>query len=488
MRVLLVYPTPPASCWPRGIARSQWVPTGIACIAGVLQRAGHQVKVCVVEEELVRNNFNWQAVHDDLRTLMREFSPQMLGLSLVTASVDEGVSIAADAKSICGDGCLVVAGGPHPTVMPEQLLSECPHIDVAALGEGELTMLDLAERGPGASVEGIAFRNGNGAVTITPRRTPVTDLDSLGPPAYELFKMDYYVARDRWMIRWLPLSVANIRTSRGCSNSCMFCGGHLVSGVGVRCHSIGYVIDQMIYVHERFGVEAVHFEDDTLGADRSRLMGLCREIRRSGLDRQLAWDACLRADQVDSELLAEMKRAGCIQIECGFESGSTDSLGRLGKRTTDDINREAVTMIRRAGLRVMADIMVGLPGETSEDIRKTIAFLRWARPEVISAGRLCPLPGTPLYKGLSEQIRRELKWGGYAYFDSPGRPVNLTAMSDEKFNDAYRRFLKYTVRPQMRWALYRDTPRSDKAARRQMLGGLVRFAVRHPIKALRVPW
>ena len=93
-----------------------------------------------------------------------------------------------------------------------------------------------------------------------------------------------------------------------------------------------------------------------------------------------------------------MKAAGCIQIEYGFESGSTESLRRLGKQTDIELNRRAVELTRRAGLRIFADIMVGLPGETVADFEATVKFLRWARPEIISAARLCPLPGTPIYK------------------------------------------------------------------------------------------
>jgi radical SAM superfamily enzyme YgiQ (UPF0313 family) len=487
MKILLVYPAPPRSDWPRGIFRSQWVPTGIACIATVLRRSGHEVKVYVAEEQLVRNGFDWPAARASLQTLMQEFQPQIVGLSLVTPGVPEGQLAAQDAKTICGPATLVVAGGPHPTALPEHLLQECPQIDVAVIGEGEITLRELAEGGPGPAVRGIAFRTAGGIVR-TPDRPPVTDLDTLGPPAYDLFGMDYYTSPGRFLIRWLKLAAINIRTSRGCTNRCRFCAGHLISGVGVRFHSIPYVIEQMQVARRRFGVEAVHFEDDTLGADRSRLLELCEQIRRAGLHQQLQWDACLRVDQADSELLNQMKSAGCIQVEYGFESGSSDALRRLGKNATAELNRRAVLLTRQAGLRIFADIMVGLPGETAWDLNQTVKFLRQARPEIIAAGRLFPLPGTPIYQDLSPQERSTLTWGSLSYFEVPGPSVNLTAMSDEELNRAYRRFLKYTVKPQMRWAYLRDTPSGDLAVRRAMRRKLARFVLRHPLRALRVPW
>jgi radical SAM superfamily enzyme YgiQ (UPF0313 family) len=463
------------------------VPTGIACIATVLRRSGHEVKVYVAEEHLVLNGFDWPAARAGLRTLMQEFRPQIVGLSLVTPGVPEGQSIAQEAKTICGPATLVVAGGPHATALPEPLLQECPGIDVAVLGEGEIALRELAEGGPGPSVQGIVFR-ADGGVIRTPDRPPVKDLDTLGPPAYDLFDMDYYVSPGRFLIRWLKLAATNIRTSRGCTNRCRFCAGHLVSGVGVRFHSIPYVIEQMQVVRRQFGVEAIHFEDDSIGADRLRLLELCEQIRRAGLHRQLQWDACLRVDQVDAELLYQMKSAGCIQVEYGFESGSSDALRRLGKNATVELNRRAVLLTRQAGLRIFADIMVGLPGETAQDLAQTVEFLRWARPEILSAGRLCPLPGTPIYQDLSPQARSGLTWGSYSYLEVPGPPVNLTAMPDRQFDRAYRRFMKYTVKPQMQWAYLRDTPSQDRAVRRALRRKLARFILRHPLRALRVPW
>jgi radical SAM superfamily enzyme YgiQ (UPF0313 family) len=290
------------------------------------------------------------------------------------------------------------------------------------------------------------------------------------------------------MIRWLKLAATNVRTSRGCTNRCRFCAGHLISGLGVRVHSIPYVIDQMQYARRQFRVEAIHFEDDTLGADRSRLLELCEQIRRADLHRQLRWDGCLRVDQVDAELLREMKSAGCIQVEYGFESGSSDSLRRLGKNSTAEMNRRAVQLTREAGLRIFADVMVGLPGETARDLAQTIKFLRWARCEIVSAGALMPLPGTPIYETLPAEVRRRLTWGRFSYSEPAERELNLTAMPERQFRTAMQRFLKYTARPQLQWAYLRDTPRQDRKVRRSLHRTLAKFVLGHPFRALRVPW
>ena len=487
MRVLLVYPAPPRTTWPLGDFRSKWVPTGLAYIAASLRRAGHRVAVHLREEVLEKNGYDWSAADAELRRLLDEFRPEVVGLSLLTSGVTEGGTIAAMAKEVCGRQVLVVAGGVHASALPERLLEECPAIDVAVVGEGEQTLVELADRGPSASVQGIVWRGGGVPVRTAPR-PPVRDLDSLGPPAYDLFDMAYFTGPSRWLIRWLPLAATNIRTSRGCSNRCCFCAGHLVSGVGVRFHSIPYVVEQVRRAADEWRVEAIHFEDDTLGADRGRLLALCDALRQSGLHRRVRWDGCLRVDQVDAELLAAMKSAGCIQVEYGFESGSDASLERLEKHASAELNRRVVRLTREAGLRIYADIMVGLPGETKADLRQTVRFIRWARPEVLVTARLHPLPGTAIYDALPQAARDALSWDGYAYFDKPGMPVNLTAMAAEKFERWFRRFQKYVAKPQIAWALLRDTPPQEKEVRRGLRRTLRRFIVRHPIRAARLPW
>jgi radical SAM superfamily enzyme YgiQ (UPF0313 family) len=487
MRILLVYPAPPRSHWPLGDFRSMWVPDGLGTIAAVLKRAGHQVAVHMREEVLDKNKFDWAAADGVLRRQLEEFKPEILGLSVNTPGVPEAKTLAALVKELVGRHVLVVAGGPHPTAVPESFLRECPAVDVVAIGEGELTMVELAEKGPLPSVAGLVYRDGEGFVH-TPPRPLVHDLDTLGPPAYDLFDMDYYTQASRWLVRYLLARGTNIRMSRGCTNRCWFCAGHLVAGLGSRFRSVPRIVEQIRQATDRWGLDVIRFEDDTLGADRNRLLALCEALQQAGLHRRVRWDGCLRVDQADPEVLAAMKAAGCIQVEYGLESGSTESLRRLGKSATADMNRRAVQLTREAGLRIFADIMVGLPGETRENLDATVRFLRWAKPDIIVAGRLYPLPGTPIYEKLSEEVRRSLGWDAYAYFDDYTGGVNLTAVPTEEFRRWYRNFRKYFILPQVTRAMLRDTPAQYPDIRRHLKRRLRHFIFRHPIRAARAPW
>jgi anaerobic magnesium-protoporphyrin IX monomethyl ester cyclase len=487
MNVLLVQPTAPRTHWPRGSFRSRWVPTGLAYLAAALRRAGHDVRIHSREEQLIKDGFDWDRADARLRALLEEFRPQVVGLTVTTPFMPEAAALARLAKEACGDETLVVIGGPHATALPERTLAECPDLDAVAIGEAEHTLAELIERGPRDDVAGICFRKNGGCVRTAPR-APDRDLDALGPPPYDLFDMAHYTARDRWLIRWLPLRATNLRTSRGCPNTCHFCAGHLVSGLGVRFHSVAYVVEQMRFAVERFGVEAIHFEDDTIAASRPRLLELCGAIRQAGLDHRVQWDALLRANQADAELLREMKAAGCIQVEFGFESGSDAMLRNLNKNTTVETNVRAARLAHEAGLRIYADIMVGLPGETEGDLRATLRFVRKTRPEVISFARLYPLPGTALYNALPDADREKLSWAAYTYLEDADFPVNLTAIRAERFAQLYREIDKYWLRPALAWELYRDTPPQDAEGRRELRRRVRRFCLQHPLRALRVPW
>jgi radical SAM superfamily enzyme YgiQ (UPF0313 family) len=486
MKILLLVPAPPRTSWPKGLYRVWMFDTRIACAATVLRRAGHEVRILRREEQLIRLGFDWDRAEAELRSRIEEFRPSLVVQSVVTPAMPEAVQIARLVKEIVGPEAANVLCGTHSSGVPELTLAESSDVDAIAVGEYEETLRDVADRGPGLDIPGLVLRH-HGQFLHTPQRPAVRDVDTLGPPAYDLLDMDFQTQRNPWTIRYLNLSSLNICTSRGCPNRCAFCAEHLVNGLGVRFHSLDYVMEQVSYACERLGVDAVHFEDDTLGADRERLLAICEALQRKGFHKRLQWDCLMRVDQAEPELLAAMKAAGCIQIEYGFESGSDKALRGVGKNATVEQNRRAVSMTREAGIRIFADIMVGLPGETREDLNATVRFLRWARPEILSAGRLLPMPGTVLYGRLPESIRASLPWEGYSYTPQPGFQINLTDVPDAQFERWYHGFFKYMIKPHNTLALLRDTGLTDERARAQYRRTLRRFACKHPIHALRLP-
>ncbi|MGC9453526.1 MAG: B12-binding domain-containing radical SAM protein [Phycisphaerae bacterium] len=483
MRSLLIRLTPPASAWPRGDFRCHWVPTGVAYLATALRRAGSDVRIVHREQQLMDAGFDFAQADNQLRHTLRSHRPEMVGFSTNTASVPELDRLSRMCRQELGGSAVLLAGGPHPTALPEQTLDECPALDAVAVGEAERTVEQIAQSGLRDDVAGLVIRR-DGEYIRTPQRALEHDLDSLGEPAMDLLDWSFHTARSGWMIRYLPLRTVNVHTSRGCTNRCRFCAGHIIGGVGVRPHSIEYVTERVRFAVEQMEAEAVLFDDDTLGADPARLMELCDALCRAGFHRRIVWAGCLRVDQTSRRVLAAMKSAGCVQVEFGFECGSDAGLRAMGKGTTVDMNIRAAALTREAGLRVFANVILGTPGETTEDFDATVAMIRKIKPDVLSATRLCPLPGTAVFKKLTPRQRSQITWESLAYMNVP---CNLTAMSDEQFEKRYRRFRRYFFVPLLNHHRLRDgqpSPRRRAGLRRR----LQRFAVRHPIRALRVPW
>ena len=485
-RVLLIFPAWPEKHWPRGGFRSYWIPTGIASIATVLEKAGHDVQIHVCEEHMIKNRNNRTAADAFIYRKLMDFQPDVAGFSVLTPGMSDMIRITRLVKKICGPDTLTIAGGPHPTALPERTLQECPDLDAVVMGEGEWTMNELLHSGLNKEVSGLVYRGQEGYIH-TGSRIPEKNPDRFGFPAYHLFDMEFYTQPNRWMIPWLNLSVTNIRTSRGCPGKCTFCAGTLVSGPGVRFHSIDHVMAQIDYVVSHFQVEAIHFEDDSFGTDTNRVFQLCEALRKSGLSRRIRWDCGLRVDQADEELLSAMKSAGCIEVEYGFETGSDKMLKAIHKDSSAELNKRAVELTRKAGLRIFADIMTGLPGETKDDWKATYKFIRQSRPEVIIASMLCPLPGTPIFNNLPKEKRDSVNWEGYTYLEPLKLGLCVSGLPLKTVRKLYHKFNNYLIIPQTIRAMLHDTNPDEKDLRRKLRRLLIKFMLKHPTHAIRLP-
>ncbi|NLF31632.1 MAG: cobalamin B12-binding domain-containing protein, partial [Planctomycetes bacterium] len=129
MKILLIYLTPPAAVWPQGRFLSHWVPSGVAQIATQVRAAGHEVRVIVRDEQLARLGFDWTEANRRLVEQIEAFGPELVGLSVTTPAMSECRAVSAMVKAALGPDVRIVAGGPHPTALPEQTLAECPDVD-----------------------------------------------------------------------------------------------------------------------------------------------------------------------------------------------------------------------------------------------------------------------------------------------------------------------------------------------------------------------
>lgn len=288
----------------------------------------------------------------------------------------------------------IIAGGTGSFYEPHRALVT-NNVSAIVMGEGENTMLALAQRSIetggklGAydyqSIKGLAFL-ADGQIQKSLPRPFIEDLNSLPLPDRELFNMKLY-----------PQGA--IITSRGCSHLCGYCSSSdywkNISGRGeyrVRLRSADNVLAEIDQLVHQWGITKFYILDDVFTYDRDRVIDISKGIITQGY--KLDWACLARGDQVDPEMLAYMRRAGCSQVHYGIESANNKSLKSMGKGITIEQLSKALRETRDAGLRTRASVIIGLPRETTDDVHKTIQFLLDNRPNEIQIYALMPWPGS----------------------------------------------------------------------------------------------
>lgn len=408
MRVLLI--NPPFQRL-KGVKIS-YFPLGLGYLAAVIAERGNEVKIYNAENPskgectglksvsflMDSHSAYMRALKDEehivwqkIGQVIKDFQPDIVGLSVMTAKYASALMITNICKKIKSD-TVVVWGGPHPTVQPAEVL-ENGNVDFVVRGEGEETITALIEAiSEGnmdfAKIDGISYREGDKLIHNKPRSL-MQDLDSIPFPAGHLsLKGELYSSKDLSMLV----------TSRGCPFQCAYCGASSIWGRRVRSRSVENVIEEIKTLMKEYGYLEFYFVDDTFTINRSRVIEICQALRREKLD--VTWRCATRVDLIDMDLLREMKRAGCSGIHIGIETGSVKMLEYIRKGTTLEQVREAAHMLRKIRLDWMAYFMVGFPEETREDINETIALMRELDPPAVVLGIFTPYPGTELYENV----------------------------------------------------------------------------------------
>lgn len=167
-----------------------------------------------------------------------------------------------------------------------------------------------------------------------------------------------------------------------------------------RARSVGNVVDEFEYVTRQLKtVKEIFIEDDTFTINKTRVRDVCAEIERRELD--VRWSCNARAN-LDYETMRMMKSAGCRLLDVGYESGSETMLGRMKKNITTENSKTFTKNAKKAGLKVLADFIIGLPGETKETAEETRQFVHTIRPDLVQFSIATPIPGTEFYASVKE--------------------------------------------------------------------------------------
>jgi anaerobic magnesium-protoporphyrin IX monomethyl ester cyclase len=302
----------------------------------------------------------------------------------------------------------ITVGGPHPSVDSAGVLSAMPVVDYAFLGESERSFKEFAlwvKQGSGTplpeSIPGIAYRGDSGVEV----RDPVfeEDLDKLPMPAWDMLPPDEYP--DEAAGIFVPgFPTAPMMLSRGCPFRCSYCGSRYVMGERIRYRTVASILEEINILERDYGVRTFTFVDDNFTCNRERAMELFEALAERPRRIAFTFPNGVRPGTLDAELLRMMERAGCYSLALGIESGSDATLSRMKKRQTTAEIRQAVDLIRgTTSMRVTGFFILGYPGETLEDVRKTIQF---ATDLPIHHPHFCvfvPIPGTQVY----DELRKE---------------------------------------------------------------------------------
>ena len=390
----------------RDEAKGCQTPLGLGYLAAVMEpRLDVRVLDAVAEgyatvTDADRGAFTYGLTDDEIRSVLADYQPHVVGVScLFSAQWRNAHRVCRLAKEL-NPAVTTVMGGAHPSATPQQTLAD-PCVDYVVIGEGEETLPSLIEalmvgQSP-ADVEGLAYRDGS-QVVVTPRSRYIENLDALPFPARHLLPMDKYFAINRphgTVARRNPNT--SLVTSRGCPAHCTFCSIHTVWGRKFRARSAVNVLDELEVLIHDYAVREVHFEDDNLTYDRRRAKAIFKGMIERRLDLSWAAPNGLAIYTLDEELLELMQASGCYRLHLAVESGDPDVLHRIiHKPLRLDKVGEIVALAKRLGLAVDTFFVVGFPGETLEQIRRTFAFARNLEVDNVGIFIATPYPGTEL--------------------------------------------------------------------------------------------
>ncbi|CAA6605009.1 Fe-S oxidoreductase [Rhodospirillaceae bacterium LM-1] len=393
------------------------VPYGIALLAAIAIREGHQVQVYDANA--------WRLGEDTLREVLRADDWQAIALGGITTAYGSIKQIVKVARAECPQAVIMLGGGVL-TSLPKEVMTWLPEIDVGCVGEGFVTfpeMLDMVDSGQRdwMKIAGTISRDSLGRLVLSAQRGLLENLDSLPYPAWDLFPLEEIYFKNSQMLfspeGMMAKRRLDINVSYGCSMICRYCYHLGIAGDmryetdetgevavsfdqpgsysrSIRYHSPDYIVRMIKHIHDKYGVDFVLFLDENLmtmdqHSGRTWLKDICRLLHESGLapvpefdeSGQLAgwkgiyWSGTSHATLCTKEVLKTMRAAGCSHLVYGYESFSSHVLKTVGKGSTPATNERSLFWTLEAGIRPVPNLIIGFPNEDFQSIRDNIKAL-----------------------------------------------------------------------------------------------------------------
>ncbi len=446
------------------------VPYGLALVAALAAREGHQVQVFDAN--------GWRPSDEDLRQALEADRWDIVATGGITTAYGYIKKAVRFARAY-SPGSLIVAGGGFLTSIPQEMMGFLPEIDVGVVGEGFQTWpeilrgVDQGER-DWSSTLGIIWRDRNGTPHLNPGRPLMTDLDSIPFPAWEFFPLEIYFRNSCVLLSEEAMQAKrrlDINASYGCSLICRFCfhlgltgdleyregpGGlevQFTHNRTIRWHSPRYIVNLVKYAKERFGVDFIAFLDENLMTMNVSTHGkwlpeICDLWIQEGLQPRcireriphdpdrcdgVHWGGTSHATLVRPEVLKRMKEAGCTYLDYGLETFSDRILKTIGKGATAQTNESGLKMTVEAGIRPIPNQIIGFPDEFFDSIRDSVHA--WERLGIMAKPFFAtPYPGSEWFAVYQDRILEQYRGDLEAFLLDLGDATKITAVISANFN------------------------------------------------------
>ncbi len=322
---------------------------------------------------------------------------------------------------------IFVIGGPDVGYNAENYLRA--GFDVAVIGEGEETLLELCQAvesgGDTSVIPGLAFLSENNLIQ-TPERIKIRDMEEIPTPDRNAIDFEKYLS---YWSKHHGSRTASISTQRGCPYTCKWCST-AVYGQSYRRNSAKRVVDEIRFLKDEYQVDALWFVDDVFTVSHKWIKDLYNEFKLSQL--VIPFECITRAERLNEEVLTMLKEMGCFRIWIGAESGSQRIIDKMDRRVDVSVVREMIRKTKQHGIEAGTFIMVGYPDEKQDDLVLTMEHLKESIPDLLTITRAYPIKGTDLY----DEVKDELP------------DYNWTTISDRelKFKVPYKdQYYKYAI-------------------------------------------
>ena len=377
------------------------IPTSIGILAGYLRGAG------IGSPRLVDEQIGFIKNEELEKKILVLQPPRIIGMSVLTINSKRAYML-ADAIKAIDRKSIIILGGIHPTVVPDEVLRN-ENIDVVVRGEGEKTLKELVDlitnEKDYSKVQGISIRR-NGKIIHNPDRSLVMELDEIPAFPFDLFEENLGKYSN----------FGAVFTSRGCPYKCIFCSSRSVSGKRYRYYSVDRVLSEIKNLSDKYNVKAIMFLDDNIAVNQKYFTSLLDAIIEADLHRKVNFSGSMRGDNVNYKILEKAKAANFMMIAFGLETGSESLMKLIGKGETVEQVAEAIRMTDQKGIAAAATIIFGLPKETRKDRWDAIKLVRSLPLSSVRFNTLAPYPGTPVYEMLNnaDKVLFKEDWENFA--------------------------------------------------------------------------